>query len=233
MLVALFASAVPLVMLITHGVSSSGCLHFFLSLSDLFHPLTMGADSSCCILPHSVVTHTRTHSRYDPSGRGIGPSQRPQPDSTHHSHGRHPCLRRESNPQFQQASGHRPCVTGSHGASDFVCCWITVYLEQVLIIQLVCCSLTAGGTEVWHLTAKLQSTVVCRNGGRNSVRRIILSEGTSRHVSLRRHRYATVRPSGTVVTIYTTCVNTERWRHFWLRNVFICAFRMIPRVNSD
>jgi len=31
-------------------------------------------------LTHSL-THTHTQSRYDPSGRGIGPSQRPQPDS--------------------------------------------------------------------------------------------------------------------------------------------------------
>ena len=51
-----------------------------------------------------TITH---HSRQDYPGRGIGPSQRPLPDSTQHSQDRHPCPRRNSNPQSQQASGRR------------------------------------------------------------------------------------------------------------------------------
>jgi hypothetical protein len=53
-----------------------------------------------------TVTH---HSRYDSSGRVIGPSQRPLPDNTHiPTRDRHPCPRRNSNPQSQHASGRRP-----------------------------------------------------------------------------------------------------------------------------
>ena len=49
------------------------------------------------------------HTRQDSSGRVISPSQRPLPDNTQHSQEtRHPCTRRDSNPQSQQANGRRP-----------------------------------------------------------------------------------------------------------------------------
>ena len=54
--------------------------------------------------------HTQTHrTRQDSSGRAISPTQRPLPDNTQHSQQtRHPCPRRDSNPQSQQGSGSRP-----------------------------------------------------------------------------------------------------------------------------
>ena len=112
------------------------------------------------VAPYHTQWHTRgrahTHSRYDPSGRGIGPSQ--QTSTWQHTtltRHRHPCLRRESNPQSQQTSDRRPCVTSSQGAIDIVCCLITLFFKQVLIIQLVCCSLRVGGTEVWQLDSEI------------------------------------------------------------------------------
>jgi hypothetical protein len=49
------------------------------------------------------------HSRYDSSGRVISPSHRPLPDKhTTLTTDKHPCPRRDSNPQSQQASGCRP-----------------------------------------------------------------------------------------------------------------------------
>jgi hypothetical protein len=57
--------------------------------------------------------HTQTHhARYDSSGWAIGPSQRPLTDKTQPTltTERHPCLRRDSNSQYQQASGHRPTL---------------------------------------------------------------------------------------------------------------------------
>ena len=76
MLVALFASAVPFVMLITHEVTSYGSVYFFLSfylsfspsfflsLTSSTHPPTVTADSYCCTLSHSVThTRARTHAQ--------------------------------------------------------------------------------------------------------------------------------------------------------------------------
>jgi len=37
-------------------------------------------------LQHNVVTHTHIHTRWDASGRGIGPSHKPLPDNTQHLH---------------------------------------------------------------------------------------------------------------------------------------------------
>ena len=60
-----------------------------------------------------IVEASRTHSlrqahtREGPSGRGIGPSQRPPP-TTYNTHNRHPCPQGDSNPQSQQVSGRRP-----------------------------------------------------------------------------------------------------------------------------
>jgi len=55
-----------------------------------------------------LITHTG-HTRNDPSGGGTGPSQRGLSDNTQHSQEtRHPCPSRNSNPLFQQSSGHRP-----------------------------------------------------------------------------------------------------------------------------
>ena len=52
-------------------------------------------------------THTHTHhTRQDFSGRVISSTQRPFPDNTHET--RHPRTQRDSNPQPQQTSGHRP-----------------------------------------------------------------------------------------------------------------------------
>jgi hypothetical protein len=56
------------------------------------------------ILEVSRWQTTTHHSRYDSSRRGISPSQRPLPDSTHK---RHQCSQRDSNPQSQTALGHR------------------------------------------------------------------------------------------------------------------------------
>jgi len=61
-------------------------------------------------------THTHTHARARTrqiSGRVISPKQRSRYLPTHNTHTRsqetrHPCPRRYSNPQYQQASGHRP-----------------------------------------------------------------------------------------------------------------------------
>jgi hypothetical protein len=58
-------------------------------------------------------SHTITHhSRYDSSGRGIGPSQRPLPDNTQNTRKRHTCWRWDSNPQSQQAIGRRHSLEG-------------------------------------------------------------------------------------------------------------------------
>jgi hypothetical protein len=58
-----------------------------------------------------LITHD---SWWDSSGQGIGPSQRPLPDNTHHSRQR-PCLRRDSNAQSQQTIGRRPLQYGTYG----------------------------------------------------------------------------------------------------------------------
>ena len=74
-----------------HGVSSSAefhwrsgrkvCSFFLFSWTDIFYLLIVSVESYCCALSHSV---THTHTRWDSSGRGIGPSQRPLPDNTQH-----------------------------------------------------------------------------------------------------------------------------------------------------
>ena len=58
------------------------------------------------LLIHEVSrSHTTTHhSRWDSSKRVISSSQRP----LHNTHSRRPCLRWDSNPQSQHASGRRP-----------------------------------------------------------------------------------------------------------------------------
>ena len=63
------------------------------------------------LLFHEVSrSHTTTqHSQQDSSGRVISSSQRPLPDNIQHSTiDKHLCPRWDSNPQPQQASGHRP-----------------------------------------------------------------------------------------------------------------------------
>jgi hypothetical protein len=56
-----------------------------------------------------IRSHSSTqHSRYDSSGRGIGPSQRPLADNTKTVQDKHPCPRWDSNPRSQQAIGRRP-----------------------------------------------------------------------------------------------------------------------------
>jgi hypothetical protein len=51
------------------------------------------------------ATHTQTlHTRYGSSGRVIGPSQTPLSENKYN---KHPCPRRDSNPQSQQAIGCR------------------------------------------------------------------------------------------------------------------------------
>jgi hypothetical protein len=54
-------------------------------------------------LDYNDVTHS-----IGSSGRVIRSTQRPLPDNTQHSQqtNRHPCRRRNSNPQSQPASGH-------------------------------------------------------------------------------------------------------------------------------
>jgi hypothetical protein len=61
----------------------------------------------------TIHSHTQTHHpRCDSSGRVISPTQRPLRDNnTQHTtltRDRHPCPRRDSNPQSQQASDRRP-----------------------------------------------------------------------------------------------------------------------------
>ena len=81
------------------------CLPFVLHFFYLVQQLPVGQDC----LSHDVFrSHTTTHhSRQESSGRVISSSQRPLPDSTH-TYKRHPCRRRDSNQQSQQASGRRP-----------------------------------------------------------------------------------------------------------------------------
>jgi hypothetical protein len=56
-----------------------------------------------------IWSHSDTqHSRWDSSGRGIGPSQRPLPDNTNTVQDKHPWSRWDSNPRSQQALGRRP-----------------------------------------------------------------------------------------------------------------------------
>jgi hypothetical protein len=56
---------------------------------------------------HSL-SHKHTHTRYDSSGQGIGPSQRPLPENTKTSNRRTSMARQVSNPQSQEATDRRP-----------------------------------------------------------------------------------------------------------------------------
>jgi hypothetical protein len=101
----------------------------------------------CCILSHTVThTHTHTHTWQDSPGRVIGPSQ----TSTIN---KHPCLRQDSNSQFQHAidlrlrpRGHGDrlwnvcpvytptCVPGVRRSRDEwsseLLDWLTDYIEE-------------------------------------------------------------------------------------------------------
>jgi hypothetical protein len=65
------------------------------------------------ILDVSRSHATTHHSRWDSSGRVIGPSQRPLPVNTQHSQ-ETSMPRWDSNPQSQQASGRRPTSWSAH-----------------------------------------------------------------------------------------------------------------------
>jgi len=56
---------------------------FFLSLTSLPTPFRYRGRILRLISPND--THTHIHTKYDSSGRGIGPSQRPLLDNTQHS----------------------------------------------------------------------------------------------------------------------------------------------------
>jgi hypothetical protein len=79
---------------------------FFLSYSDFFHQLIVGEEVRFIVEP--VTMNDTHHIRQNSSGRGISPTQRPLPVQHTTLYKRHPCLRRDSNPQSQQANGRRP-----------------------------------------------------------------------------------------------------------------------------
>jgi len=104
----------------------SGPNILFLSQSDFFCQLTAGAEGSCCIWSHSMTqkhTHTLTHThswllwtgdrpvaktstwQHTPLEPTVSASERPQTHSL--------SKRAATDPQSQQASGHRPTVPAS------------------------------------------------------------------------------------------------------------------------
>jgi len=74
---------------------------FFLSNSELLLPI----ECWCWELPLHLIALSDTNTRLDSPARQNGPSQRHL--TTHNTHKRHPCLRPNSNPQSQQASGRK------------------------------------------------------------------------------------------------------------------------------
>ena len=83
-------------------------------------------------------SHSDTPQLVGPSGRGIGPTQRPVPDNTQHTQATaiYP-PRWDSNPQSQQASGpdpcHRPRSDRDRQKNNITALMLSLYLEVRLV----------------------------------------------------------------------------------------------------
>jgi hypothetical protein len=117
------------------------------------------------------VSRSRTmthHSRYDSSGRGIGPSQRPLADSTQHLKEANipvPGGGGDSNPQPQQAIGSRPSTYTTRPLGTAECAlyqntskWPDIILFDFKTVIRLFCSFTQLHTK---LNVTLMKHIVC------------------------------------------------------------------------
>ena len=107
---------------------------FFISQSEPFYLLSVAVEGY-----YDTRSHSMTHNRQDSSGRGLGPSQRPLPaQHTTFTTDKYPCPRRKSNPQSQQASGHRPTPYTARPLESASC---TGLFEMIVGVLTTCCTL--------------------------------------------------------------------------------------------
>jgi len=100
-----------IIIIIIKALFFSFCLFFLLSQSDLFSILIVCVDGYSCTWSQSWPTHTHTHT-YIHLVILLWMRDRPVAETSTWQHtllttDRHPCFRRDSNPQSKQASGRR------------------------------------------------------------------------------------------------------------------------------